>query len=87
MTKVSPSKVADIGLAQGYLPLLLLIALLTFSLARLALIRRHAVYVSAICTLFVFVDVHAISFPLMYSMLPFAVIALVELLIILAKAR
>lgn len=80
LTKVSPSKVADIGLAQSYLPLLLLIALVTFSLARLALIRRHAVYVSAICTLFVFVAVHSVSFPLIYTLLPFAVIALLELL-------
>lgn len=87
LMKVSPSKVANVGLADTYLPFLLLIALFTFASARLVVQHRRAVVAAAIITLLIFTRVHAVVFPSSYYFLIGGIIILCELLALLVKKR
>lgn len=87
LTTVSPSKVANIGLAETYLPLVSLSGLLFFSLSRLVLGQRHAWYVTLTCTLLLFLQVHAVILPPAYFFVIGGVIGTIELIILLAKNR
>ena len=85
LTKVSPSKVANIGVPATYLPLLVLVGVCTFSLARLVLNRRRASFVAIASVLLVFVRVHAVSLPITYLIVPTILVLGIELFALLAK--
>jgi len=87
LTKVSPTKVADLGLAQTYLPLLAVIFILFFSLCRLLFSFRYALYIGIGTTALVFIQVHQVIFAASYALIPLFVVGLSELLIVLAKKR
>lgn len=87
LTKVPPAKVADVGLAQSYLPLLALVFILVFSLCRLLLSFRYALYIGIASILLVFIQVHQVILAASYALIPILFVGLSELLIVLAKKR
>ncbi len=87
LTKVSPSKVADLGLPESYLPLVLLMFILTFSSVRLFAKVRFAVYAALVVTLITFFRIHHLIAPASYLLGLAGFLFILELLVVLAKKR
>ncbi|MBP7875629.1 hypothetical protein KA012_01365 [Candidatus Woesebacteria bacterium] len=87
LTKVSPSKVADLGLPESYLPLLLLMFTLSFSTVRLFAKARFAVYAALVATLIIFFRIHHLIAPASYLLGLAGFLFILELLVVLAKKR
>ena len=87
LTTVSPSKVADVLLPQTYLPLLLLVGVMTFSLSYFFLHLRYAVYATLLVVCVVFTRVHSVRLPLSYIIVPLLLLTVFEATILLVKKR
>ena len=87
LTTVSPSKVADVLLPETYLPLLLLMGVMTFSLSYFFLRLRYAVYLTVLVICMTFVRVHSVRLPLSYIIVPLLLLTVFEATILLVKKR
>lgn len=87
ITTVSPSKVANVGFPETYLPLLVIIGFFAFSASRLFLNHRHASYIALLSVVVVFVQLHNVSFPAAYWLLPVGILVCGEVIALLAKRR
>lgn len=84
LLKVSPSKVANIGLPESYLPVLLLVAAVVFSASRLFLRRRYALYLTYTAVILLFIQLHQLvitPYYLVFLGLPVVVAHLALLLV------
>lgn len=87
LLKVSPSKVANIGVPESYLPVLLLVSTVVFSTSRLFLRRRFALYLTYAAIVVLFIQLHQLVITPYYLVFLGLPVVLAHLTLLLVNKR